>query len=75
MLDYLDELEMMTRSPKIFQYRHNFYEEHDEISFKTRLRLSKCSATHVLGLIEDKLQFTRKINFFDLFSGIIFFFW
>lgn len=57
MLEYLDELEEMTRRPRIFQSRRNFYEEYDEVSFKTRFRLSKSSAIHILGLIEDKLEF------------------
>ena len=57
LLEALDELETLTRRPRIFQTRRNFYEEYDELSFKTRFRLFKFSALHILGLIEDKLEF------------------
>lgn len=59
LLEYLDDLETNTRRPRIFQSRRNYYEEYDEISFKTRFRLSKCSAIQILGLIEDKLEFSN----------------
>ncbi|KAL4710737.1 hypothetical protein ACJJTC_004382 [Scirpophaga incertulas] len=56
-LEDLEPIERVTRMPRIFPTRRNYYEEYDAKAFKTRFRLSKESTMAVLSLIENKLEY------------------
>ena len=45
------------RRPRWIRERNNYFEEYDDVDFKTRFRLSKESVLSVLDHIEHQLEF------------------
>ncbi|CAK1602658.1 unnamed protein product [Parnassius mnemosyne] len=61
-LENLELLDNIVRRPKTYKERRDYFEEYDDVDFRTRFRLSKESCLDVLQMIEDKLEYPSNRN-------------
>lgn len=53
--DYVDEAQIPR--PRWIRERHSYFDEYDDVDFKTRFRMSKETTLSILEQIEEQLEF------------------